>query len=651
MIGKAPDGGGDTNPDRSWGRYADAFRRTCVLCHLTGVGGGAVRVSPVDPKRAKTWAVIWVVACLVLATVAPGSASDADTSGLGGGGPAPVLVAASGVSVEDAGVHQPAVDALRARFPTVFDGTGCDGGLCPSEALQRWEMAVWLVRVLDRTNPSPQAGSRFADVAAGLWWGPYTDRLAELGVTAGCGTGPLRFCPNNSVTRAQMASFLVRAFDLEPGPAAGFTDTGRNVHAANIDAVAAARVTAGCKTSPLRYCPTAAVTRAQMATFLARAVGLVPLPRVEAAVPLIAYTGDVAGESTIVVVDAAGGNKRRLAAGGSGPIWSPDGSRVLYRSGNWPDYGIWPGTVELWVIDADGSNRRRLGSGGGYPLWSPDSTRIAYGSDGLWVVNADGTGRERLVRGNAWNPIWSPDSSRIAYTDGTNLFVADMDGTSRQITSDGGADPVWSPDSSRVFHLSGDDIPRDLAVVDVDGTDRRTLVTGVRQLVMSPDGAQIAYTQPEGGIWVVGSDGNGRKQLTGPGYWHPVWSPDGSHIFATFHDYAGWPLGLVIADTGANTVAEISPGGVFDPAWLPDSRSVVYNLSVSGVGSDIYVLGVDGSNRQLTTNRTEKDCVAPSPDGRHIVYSADAGVFVLNPDGTNHTQLDHTGKCPTWSPR
>ena len=571
------------------------------------------------PKRAKTWAVIWVVASLVLATVASGSASDADTSGLGGGGPAPVLVAGTGVAVEDAGVHQPAVDALRASFPTVFDGTGCDGGLCPSEPLQRWEMAVWLVRVFDRTNPSPQAGSRF--------------------------------CPNNSVTRAQMATFLVRAFGLEPGPAAGFTDTGRTVHAASIDAVAAAGVTAGCKTSPLRYCPNNSVTRAQMATFLARALGLLPRPRVEAAVPLVAYTGDVAGESTIVVVDAAGGNKRRLAAGGSGPIWSPDGSRVLYRSGNWPDYGIWPGTVELWVIDADGSNRRQLGSGGGYPLWSPDSTRIAYGSDGLWVVNADGTGRQRLVRGNAWNPIWSPDSSRIAYTDGTNLFVADMDGTSRQITSDGGADPVWSPDSSRVFHLSGDDIPPDLAVVDVDGTDRRTLVTGVRGLVMSPDGAQIAYTQPEGGIWVVGSDGNSRRRLTGPGYWHPVWSPDGSHIFATFHDYAGWPLGLVIADTGANTAAEISPGGVFDPAWLPDSRSVVYNLSVSGIGSDIHLLGVDGSNRQLTTNRTEKDCVTPSPDGRHIVYSADAGVFVLNPDGTNHTQLDHTGKCPTWSPR
>ena len=51
----------------------------------------------------------------------------------------------------------------------MFDGTGCDGGLCPGEPLSRWEMAVWLVRVLDRTNPPGQATTRFADVDNGLW--------------------------------------------------------------------------------------------------------------------------------------------------------------------------------------------------------------------------------------------------------------------------------------------------------------------------------------------------------------------------------------------------------------------------------------------------------------------------------------------------
>ena len=93
-------------------------------------------------------------------------------------------------------------------------------------------------------------------------------------MTAGCATGPLRFCPDRPVTRGQMATFLVRAFNLESGTAAGFADTARTTHEASIEAIAAASITAGCKTDPLRYCPQEPVTRGQMATFLARALGI-----------------------------------------------------------------------------------------------------------------------------------------------------------------------------------------------------------------------------------------------------------------------------------------------------------------------------------------------------------------------------------------
>ena len=53
---------------------------------------------------------------------------------------------------------------------------------------------------------------------------------------------------------------------------AGFADTGGDTHEANIDALAAAGITTGCETDPLRYCPDQPVTRAQMATFLHRAL-------------------------------------------------------------------------------------------------------------------------------------------------------------------------------------------------------------------------------------------------------------------------------------------------------------------------------------------------------------------------------------------
>ena len=70
-----------------------------------------------------------------------------------------------------------------------------------------------------------------------------------------------------------MATFLVRAFNLPPAQTpAGFTDTENNTHAANIDTLSAAGITVGCSTEPARYCPNEAVSRAQMATFLNRAL-------------------------------------------------------------------------------------------------------------------------------------------------------------------------------------------------------------------------------------------------------------------------------------------------------------------------------------------------------------------------------------------
>ena len=111
------------------------------------------------------------------------------------------------------------------------------------------------------------------------WWAAHTDRLADLEVTQGCATGPFRFCPDRPVTRGQMAAFLQRAFNLGPGRPARFVDVApTSVFAASIDTLAAARVTAGCATDPPRYCPQKAVTRGQMATFLARALGIIETP-------------------------------------------------------------------------------------------------------------------------------------------------------------------------------------------------------------------------------------------------------------------------------------------------------------------------------------------------------------------------------------
>ena len=93
-------------------------------------------------------------------------------------------------------------------------------------------------------------------------------------MTTGCATDPARFCPNDPVTREQMAAFLVRAFDLAAADSAGFEDTVGSIFETDIDALYAAGVTLGCSTDPLLYCPHTSTTRAEMASFLNRARNL-----------------------------------------------------------------------------------------------------------------------------------------------------------------------------------------------------------------------------------------------------------------------------------------------------------------------------------------------------------------------------------------
>ena len=251
-------------------------------------------------------------------------------------------------SDDDGSVHEPGLEALADRG--VLVGMECgDGLICPDQPLKRWEMAVWLVRVLDSSDPDPVDASRFADVDTELWWAPFVDRLFALEVTVGCRTEPARFCPDRNVTRAQMATFLKRAFDLAPAPPTGFADVDPDgTHSANIDALAAAGITVGCKRDPLRYCPDRAVNRAQMATFLARALGEIP----------------VTPPGQFVAVDVGRAHACGLRADSQVLCWGrnsegqaepPDGSFQAVTAGEEHSCGLRSdGTVTCWGSDTYG---------------------------------------------------------------------------------------------------------------------------------------------------------------------------------------------------------------------------------------------------------------------------------------------------------
>ncbi|MCY4620788.1 MAG: VanW family protein [bacterium] len=177
--------------------------------------------------------------------------------------------------VSPGGPRAAMIEALDALG--IIQGTECGTGrFCPDEPIERWVMAVWLVRAVDHMDEPAAVPGRFSDMDEEAWWSGYVERLAELGISQGCGTNPPRFCASGAVTRGEMASFLTRAFALEPAEDAGFSDLAGTVHTSNIDSAVAAGLVSGCSGDPLRFCPDEPVTRVEMVTFLARAIGLAP---------------------------------------------------------------------------------------------------------------------------------------------------------------------------------------------------------------------------------------------------------------------------------------------------------------------------------------------------------------------------------------
>jgi S-layer family protein len=168
--------------------------------------------------------------------------------------------------------HEPNIEAIAALGIT----RGCNPPLvdryCPAKDVTRAEMAAFLIAALGE-QPAPSAGT-FPDVPAGQWFTGYVERLAQLGITTGNADGT--YGPERPVTRAEMAVFLDRAFQLgTPAAGAMFSDVPSDQwYAGAVEAIRLAGITTGCGGTPARYCPIDPVKRDQMASFLARALGL-----------------------------------------------------------------------------------------------------------------------------------------------------------------------------------------------------------------------------------------------------------------------------------------------------------------------------------------------------------------------------------------
>jgi hypothetical protein len=184
--------------------------------------------------------------------------------------PVPVFFTAAFRDVAASYYADAAIHGLSGARITV----GCGGArFCPDDALTRATMSVVLLRSKRGADYRPPAatGLLFDDVQPETAAADFIEELARIGVSTGCGAN--KFCPNDALLRKEMAVFLLRTIEgstYMPPPATGiFADVGDDPFRPWIDEIGRRGYSTGCGGS--NFCPNQPLTRAEMAVWLVRA--------------------------------------------------------------------------------------------------------------------------------------------------------------------------------------------------------------------------------------------------------------------------------------------------------------------------------------------------------------------------------------------
>jgi len=175
-------------------------------------------------------------------------------------------------SDDDGSVHQAGIEVIAAAGITVGCNPPDNDEFCPTDQLTRGQGAAFFNRAL---NLLPSADDFFTDDESSVFQ-VSINSIAEVDITQGCNPPQNdEFCPADGVTRAEWATFMVRALGLTAGGGDDlFTDDNLSVHENNIDRLATAGITLGCNPPENDlFCPNDTVTRQQAASFFVRAMG------------------------------------------------------------------------------------------------------------------------------------------------------------------------------------------------------------------------------------------------------------------------------------------------------------------------------------------------------------------------------------------
>ena len=212
--------------------------------------------------------------------------------------------------------------------------------------------------------------------------------------------------------------------------------------------------------------------------------------------------------------------------------------------------------------------------------------------------------------------------------------------------------PIWFPDGKKFLFLYLNEVT---GTMRPDGSNLLIHPNAGQPLNydISPDGSLIVM-QTTGVLYTMKADGTSLTQITFPteneGYRAPQISPDGSLIAfeklePSDNDYL---QGIYTININGDS-EKMLKADAFSPKWSPDGTKIFY------VSSDgIYSMNADGSN-QTQLSPMDPDyydvygTVQLSPDGRYILFTSDYHIYRMDEDGGNLMLLGK-GRFPTWSP-